>query len=255
MCSLKSYKLWTSNTIDQNKVEELIGHFPNIEEFQICAHLSYFNLDRFYNLKSLYLVGTLNEDFNFEILKNLCIQLEYFAIFFTLEDANKCCDESILNLLNGLRFPNLTTLCITNCNMRTIKKKFIRQFPMLRELSIRKCNLEMIEDDAFSNMKQLVSLDLYGNLLVTLKPHYFSELINLEYLELSDNRIESIEKNVFSNLKNLRELDLSNNKLSILDRELFIGVPNSEIFLDGNNSDFDYLFDDLNINNQTRQNV
>ena len=125
---------------------------------------------------------------------------------------------------------------------------------MLRELSIRKCNIEMIEDDAFSNLKQLVSLDLYRNLLVTLKPHYFSELINLEYLELSDNRIESIEKNVFSNLKNLRELDLSNNKLSILDRELFIGVPNSEIFLDGNNSDFDYLFDDLNVNDQTSRN-
>lgn len=245
MSSLKSFKLWLSNTIDQNKITELLDNLQSIEEFHISANFSYFNLDNFFNLKSLCLSGTINDDFNFEILEKLCFQLEYLAIqFFQLEDDNKRCDETtVLKLLNNHTFPNLQTLNITNCNIRRITKKFFDRFPILRELDLIKCNLEMIDNDAFSNLKQLVKLNLRFNLLATLKKQYFSELVNLEYLILSDNRLELIEKNVFSNLRNLQELDLSFNKLSVLDRESFIGTQDSlKVSLHENNLDFGNLF-------------
>lgn len=240
---MKSFKLWTTNTIDQNKLEEILGQLQSIEELILCGNSSYFNLDNFLNLKCLSLHPTINNDeFNFEILKNLRIQLEDLTIFISFEDDTNKRDD--LKIFADLYFPNLKRLTIINCNMKIVRKKFVDKFPMLRELNINNCNVEMIEENTFSNLKhQLVRLDLENNLIVTLKNCYFSELVNLEYLILCDNRIQCIEKNVFSNLKNLRELDLRSNELSVLDREWFIGAKSSaSVFLHDNNLDFDNLF-------------
>lgn len=246
MCSLKSFHLKVSTTIDRNTIEEILCQLPLIEELHLCGNLSYFNLDGFFNLRILGLWGTLNDDFNFEILKKLCIQLESLSIYFQSPDFKMRCDARILKLLNDLHFPNLQSFSIINCNVSKVTKKFIDQFPTLRALNIVKCNLEAIEDGAFSSLKQLVHLDLKLNLFVSLKNHYFSELINLENLYLSHNRLEFIEDKVFSNLKNLQEIDLSNNELSesVVDSKLFICLPNLlRIFIGGNNSNFDNYFE------------
>ena len=130
MSSLKSFTLWTTNTIDQNKLEEILGPFQSIEQLILCGNSSYFNLDSFFNLKSLSLSSTINNDeFNFEILKNLCIQLEDLSLFLTFkDDIKRRCD---LKILADLYFSNLKRLTIVNCDMKQVEKKFIDRFPML----------------------------------------------------------------------------------------------------------------------------
>ena len=231
-------QLLISNTIDQNKIEEILGRLQSIEQLLIYGNFSYFNLDDFVNLKSLNLTGTFNDDFNFDMLKqNLCVQLEYLTLF---QDSNKRGDERIIQLLNDLQFPSLQHLIIINFNVRKVTKKFIDQYPMLRYLIIRKCNVDVIEDDAFANLKKLVYLDLNENLLTTLKKEHFSQLINLNCLILRNNRLGFIDSNVFTSLKNLRTLDLCLNKLSRVNQKsliktLFKKINLIEIFVYGNN--------------------
>ena len=232
MCSLKSFKFFISNTIDQNKIEEVLEQLQNIEEFMLGGKLSYFNLDSLFNLKSLSLTGTLNDDFNFEILKKLRIQLESLIIHSFSGESVYWDDESILKLLNDIHFPNLQCLRISDSYFSKVTKKFIDQFPMLRKLLIMKSFLEIIEADAFSNLKHLDCLNLDGNRLKTLKKQYFSELVNIGYLVLRNNPLEFIEKNVFSNLKNLRTLHLSNNQLSLFDPESIDALNSVEIFVE-----------------------
>ena len=197
--SLKYLALSMSCTIDENIISQLLDQVSHIEHLHLFGYFSHFNLDHLVNLKKLLLLGTINESFDYDLLKNLCNQLEILKIVLTNSDVNK---------LSGHHFPNLQNFCISNCHVKILKKEFFDRFPMLQNLFINDCNLEEIENDAFSNLKQLLFLDLSKNLL------------------------KFIEKNTFSNLKNLQILDLSKNELTNLNAE-FIGVRNSaEIFLE-----------------------
>ena len=151
----------------------------------------------------LRLDGTLNENSNFELFKNLSNRL--MALYLCIDNE----DDIFHKLLDGHQFSSLQVLRLS-CNMRRVNKEFLSQFPMLVELRMEACNLEMIEDDAFSNSKNLVCLHLSYNYLETLEKPVFSHLVNLEELMLSNNILKSIDKNVFSGLEKLRILDLSN---------------------------------------------
>ena len=191
--------------IDQHILTTFIDKLPNIEELFLHGNFSYFNLDHLVNLKVFGLIGKLNDDFNFELLKNLSYQLQKLSI-------NLSNDYDVAEkLLEGHQFSNLIELALYKTNFRILRKKFIDQFPALLRLEIYNCNLEMIEDGAFSNIKQLTHLDFGNNFLKTLEKQTFSQLINIEKINLCNNRLEIIEKDIFLNMKNLRALDLSNN--------------------------------------------
>jgi hypothetical protein len=53
-------------TIDHNIIKQLLGQVQQIQYLFLRGKFSYFNLDSLDNLKLLSLVGTINEDFNFE---------------------------------------------------------------------------------------------------------------------------------------------------------------------------------------------
>ena len=212
--SLKRLFLKVSGTINEKIKTTFLDKLTNIEKLCLIGNFSYFNLDDLVSLKMLALNGTINEDFNFELFKNLCNQLEELSITFKNDF------ESIgAKLFDGHCFSNVQVLSFYKCNIKTLKKEFIDQFPALLYLSIHDCNIEMIEDDAFSNIKQLTRLNLNGNPLKTLEKRIFSQLINLEKLHLGNSKLLSIEKDMFSNMKNLRELNLSGNKFSEFDSE------------------------------------
>ena len=167
----------------------------NIQILHLHGKFSYFNLDNFVNLKTLYLIGTIDESFNFKLFKNLCNQLESLRIKFTDIDF-----KTLFKLFDDYHFPHLTFLCLSQCFIERVDKNFINRFPMLKRLNINLCRLETIDDEAFSNLKQLT------------------------YLGLITNQVTYIGKNAFS--KNLKVLDLTNNGLTHIDRE-FIGLENS----------------------------
>ena len=214
--SLKCLCLKTSGVIDESLLKVFLDKIPNIEELYLHGNFSYFNLDKLSNLKALGLTGTIKDDFNFELFKNLCNQLQELAIS-CWNDYESIGDK----LFDAHHFPHMQELKIYKCNVKRVKKKFIDKFPALLYLNMYECNLEMIEDGAFSNNKQLLHLFLMNNFLKTLEKQSFSQLTNLEAINLSNNRLETIEKDIFSNLKNLRTLDLSDNNLLQLDYETF----------------------------------
>ena len=72
--------------IDENIVTGLLDQVSHIQELHLNVNLSYFNLDNLVNLRVLSLSGTIAENFNFELFKNLCNQLEDIRIrFFEIE--------------------------------------------------------------------------------------------------------------------------------------------------------------------------
>ena len=165
----KYFELFIPNTIDENITTKLFNQLPKIQELTLSGKLSYFSLHNLVDLKMLRLDGTLNENFNFELITNY-LSNRLMALYLCIDNE----DDIFHKLLDGHHFSNLQVLRLS-CNMRRVNKKFLSQFPMLVELRMEACNLEMIEDDAFSNSKNLVCLHLSYNYLETLeKPVFFA---------------------------------------------------------------------------------
>ena len=200
---MKCFELATPTISDENILTPLFDQIQNIEELVLNGNLSYFNFDNLFNLKKLTLCGTIYEDFNWELFKNLSCQLEDLSICFYNVDY-----RFIRNMLSGKDFSNLLALKIMRCNMKMLEKEFIEQFKSLQKIRINKCNLEFIESGAFSNLKNLVFLDLRENLFTELLLRDFSHLDNLEYFFIYNTSLKYIEKDFFSNMKNLREIDV-----------------------------------------------
>lgn len=77
------------------------------------------NLDNFVNLKTLSLYGNINGNFNIELFKNLCNQLENLEI-------EKFDEETFLTLFDGHHFLNLKYLNLIGCCIKKVKKKIYR---------------------------------------------------------------------------------------------------------------------------------
>ena len=211
----------------------LLDYLPTVEYLTLHGILSHFNLDSLVNLKSLSLLGMLDKEFNFDLFKNICYQLEKIFILINYID-----DECLSKLFYGHHFPNLNHLSISYSYYITkLEKKFFDRLTMLQYLNIRNSiALREIDSNAFSNLKQLISLDLVDCKIASLKKEHFFGLEKLKYLNLRGNQLESIEENVFSNLKNLRIVDLSHNNLKKLSEYSFTGVNNLKcLFLEYNN--------------------
>lgn len=120
------------------------------EKLILFGRLSYFNLDHFYNLNLLFLIGTLNESFNIDLFKNLCNQIRFINI-----ELPETEEKTFFKLFNGHNFQELIKFSIIKCNIKQLKKENFNQFPNLNFLYIIGCNLEVIEHDVFSNVKHL----------------------------------------------------------------------------------------------------
>ena len=155
----------------------------SIQSLDLYDNFSYLNFDNFINLKRLSLNGAINEDFNLELFKNLCNQLESLSICFSNIDS-----KTSFKLFDDYHFPNLQYLKLDGLFIKNVNKNFVNRFPFLQRLYIKSYHLETIEDEAFSNLKQLNHLSLFGFFL-------------------------NIENNAFSNTKNLKTLDLRYNIL------------------------------------------
>ena len=207
LLSLKFFEL-SIPRIDENNTTRLFDQLQNIEDLILDGNLYCFNVDYFVNLRRLFLIGKIKDDFNYDLLKNLSNQLVFLSI-----DIANIDYETIQKLFKSYNFSNLKALDIRHCKIRRIETKFIQKFPVLMAIRMSDCKVETIEDDAFFNSKELLVLDLRHNLLKSLYKRYFSNLINLEYFIMFKNRLEFIEDGIFSEMKNLKIIDLSDNQL------------------------------------------
>ena len=204
--SLRNFSLSLSDEINDEIITRLLDQLPHIKELHLKGNLSYFNLDNFVNLRILSLCGSLNENFNFDLFKNLCNRLEDIKISIC-----NIKEENFFKLFDGYNFPHLRDFTIFYLNLKRLKREFINRLPKPRnKLNLYECEIEVIESDSFSNMQQLTSLNL------------------------TCNRIKIIEKNAFSYLKNLQKLNLSGNNLIKFD-PIFIGLRESvEVNIESN---------------------
>lgn len=222
--SLNQLSLIIKEPINEIVSKRVFENLSAIEELKIEGVFSNLNLDDLVNLKNLNLSGSINNEFNFGLLKNLCNQLEKLEIYLDNID-----NEKINQLFFGLRFPNLEELTIEKSKITKLEKKMFDGFPTLKTLHIRFNNdLRIIDFGAFSSLTSLVNFVFNNNSIETLEKGVFSELVKLDTLKLNNNQINDIEENVFSNLANLKDLDLSHNKMSIVKPQSFIGLNGLE---------------------------
>ena len=156
--SLRHLYVNIKSKIDENIMKRIFDQVPTIEELYLHGNISYINLDSLVNLRELSIAGTIDtENFNFELLKNLCKQLEKLKIVLANLD-----EKSFFKLFDGSNFPYLVYFVLRFFNVKRLKKEYINRFPMLKQLYIVDCSIEVIENDSFSNLEQLCWLNLYS---------------------------------------------------------------------------------------------
>ena len=213
-------------TIKEESINENLSlvfeRVRSITSLNLKGCLSNFNFDSLVNLRSLRLNGNINEDFNYDLLKNVCNDLQAFESHFIFDQ------KQFTKLFYGLKFPSLYSLRIERSSIKKLEKKVFQEFQKLHRLKIaNNHDLQTIDSDSFSSMSNLVYLDLNDNRIEKIDNRTFSSLIQLKTLNLRHNLIRFIEENTFSNLKNLSELDLSwNILLSVLNPLSFSGLEN-----------------------------
>lgn len=108
--------IFIADGTDNEFFTSLFEQVPHIENLYLNGNFtSYFNLDHLYNLKYLSLEGTIDENFNSELFRNLCQQLEILDISFDYVD-----EEAFLSLFDGCIFPYLTSLSVRKIDLLKI---------------------------------------------------------------------------------------------------------------------------------------
>ena len=217
---------------------ELSECFPNIEKLTLHGFCLNLNLDNLINLKDIKLFFILIDDFNFDIFKYICNQLERIVLI-----CHNLNDNFLAKLFYPHNFPYLRELDLSNTKISKFEKKFFDRFPMLQTLSVyENRELRKIDHDAFSNLKHLVDLQIKYCRIESIEKSYFSSLANLEILVLDGNPLREVKEYVFSDLKNLHILSLNNIQLTSLGPKSLAGLNNLEFLSlkDNKLTDFDF---------------
>lgn len=213
----------------------LLDRLPTVKKQTLTGRLSNFNLDNLVCLQDLSLDGLLENDFNYDLFRNLSNQLTNLSISLT-----NACNIRMSKLFIDYHFPNLTKLRIMNTKVTRLENSLFRRFQALEELIL--CNnkdLVIIDNDSFSNLKKLTRFSWiceFSPRIIQFVKSHFVELTKLEYLKLS-GRIVPLKDCVFRALKDLKHLDLSVCELTYLNPLSFYGLEKLEI-LELQNNDF-----------------
>ena len=200
--------MYVKNEINNDSCTKLFESFSNIEVLSLDGNFSNISFDSFTNLKGLLICGSLLNNFNFDLFKNICNQLEHLKIAFYNID-----DENMFKLLNGKNFPYVSKLEINNSKMTRLEKKLFDRFPMLRSLDVNSNNdLKTIDKDAFWNLKKLKYLSISNSdKLSELDSELFSRLENLEKLNLRQNKLTRFDLKIMNYIVKVNEINLENN--------------------------------------------
>lgn len=215
--SLKTVILSLKSPINFDIQTKLFDYLPNIEELGLDGKFGDLNLDNLYNLKIL---SSLNDNFNFDLFKNICNQLEELNIRYDLNN------EIMFKLFDGHNFTNLKSLNISDSKITRIEKKLFDGFPMLEKLMIYlNSEIKIIDHDSFSGLKKLVHLSMRSNGNATIEQEHFLGLDNLQEFFLRFDRISS-KAGTFSSLKNLRKLSFYRINFNNMNPQMFIDLGN-----------------------------
>ena len=198
-----AFILKTKSPIKSEFFSKLSDYLPNIERLALAGKFSSLNLDDLFKLKHLSLYCYLKDDFkyffDFDLLKNICNQLESIKI------VSQDIDDNFLDkLFHSHNFPYLSKLVLAKSKITKFEKNFFDLFSILQIFSaFENKQLRKIEDDAFSNLKRLNQLNLNDNCIESIEKCHFSNLTKLKTLILYGNPLKNIKENVFLGPNNL----------------------------------------------------
>ncbi|XP_040278592.1 trophoblast glycoprotein-like [Bufo bufo] len=123
----------------------------------------------------------------------------------------------------GAPFVNLTTLLLTNNNIRAIESEAFVDLPNLTTLDLSNNPLESLSNSTFFGLGQLETLKLNNALREVAQNQLFNSpwtevLRNLRTLELTGNDLQAFPKNVLD-LRSLKTIYLGNNSIKTIDKD------------------------------------
>lgn len=139
----------------------------------------------------------------------------------------------------GKRNSDVTSLTISNQNVKFLPNEISKILPNLRSLKIDNSKLSKLTNSPFQH-PQLTSLIINNNHIRHIDPTTFKNLPQLTELDLSKNYIKRLPPSVFETLPNLKELSLSDNSLTALPHDI-IPRKNNLVRFAANNNQFDFI--------------
>ncbi|KAG8556492.1 hypothetical protein GDO81_018095 [Engystomops pustulosus] len=121
--------------------------------------------------------------------------------------------------------PELRSLYLRNCNIKTIKSDAFQIVTGVQHLFLDSNEIQEFENGTFDGLSNLLYLYLQNNKITYLQPGIFSPLKNLIALYLSNNLLTEVSDGFLNGLSQLRWLDLGFNMISVISKEAFDG-PN-----------------------------
>ncbi|XP_038067368.1 insulin-like growth factor-binding protein complex acid labile subunit [Patiria miniata] len=128
--------------------------------------------------------------------------------------------DNPLGFIPALSFsaiPQLETLYLTSCQLRSVQHEDFQYAPDLRKLYLdNNVALKEIPVHALSTLPQLEVFHFSQNSLTDIPEYSFKNVTSLKEMFITDSKLSSIDENGLDGLGNLVELDLSNNELTTL---------------------------------------
>ncbi|XP_075688426.1 leucine-rich repeat transmembrane protein FLRT3-like [Rhinoderma darwinii] len=117
--------------------------------------------------------------------------------------------------------PELRSLYLRNCNIKTIKSDAFQKVTGIEHLHLDSNEIEEFQDDTFADLSNLLFLYLQKNKISYLQPGIFSSLKSLSALYLKYNLLTEVSDGTLKCLTQLRWLDLGFNMISNISKDAF----------------------------------
>lgn len=113
--------------------------------------------------------------------------------------------------VEGKSNEDVDAISFSNFKIYQIPKNISQFFPNLKTLTMNSCSVKSISKHDLMGLKHLQQLNLTGNLLTNLPNNLFETTPNLESVSFYSNRIELIGPNIFDSMKHLKYVNLKMN--------------------------------------------
>ncbi|KAM3933059.1 trophoblast glycoprotein-like [Leptodactylus fuscus] len=133
----------------------------------------------------------------------------------------------------GIHFTNLTTLLLTNNNIRGVESKAFIDLPNLTTLDLSSNPLETLSNGTFLGLSQLETLKLNNVLREGTQKHLLNSswtesLKTLRTLELTGNDLQTFPKNILD-LRSLQNIYLGNNSIKTMEKDTILQLKERKV--------------------------
>lgn len=206
-----------------------------------CAHINFERLENLntlviYGISSFEILTKFNPnlvelfvyDYSIENYSNQTKLIEAIKRFAHLESLSLCefTMENFEFLFECECARSLTFLNMSKTHFSRFNPKTPLNLPNLESLNLSSCSIKSIDREMFCHLVNLKTLSLSENEIATLDDNVFADLKTLQILDLAKNQIKKVSEATFADLESLKKLDLSGNPLDAIDPNMLAKLTN-----------------------------